>query len=172
MSESDNIEATQDGDARFKAAFENAGVGMARVTPDGRWLAYQSNESGNWDIYVRLMSDFERGTRFTVSTGGGTQPRWARNGRELFYLSPRNEMMSVQVGSGDAWSPGKPVKLFDAAGYYTGGPVNPYFNYDVAKDGRFLMIKPKGEPASEGAPTTNLIVIQHWFEELKRLVPK
>jgi serine/threonine-protein kinase len=141
-------------------------------SPDGRWLAYQSNESGNWDIYVRPRRDLERGTRFTVSTGGGTQPRWARDGRELFYLSPQNEMMSVRVGSGETWSPGKPVKLFDAAGYYTGGTANPYFNYDVAKDGRFLMIKPKGDPAGEGAATTNLIVIQHWFEELKRLVPR
>jgi serine/threonine-protein kinase len=147
------------------------GEANGAFSPDGRWLAYQSNESGNWDIYVRPMRDLERGTRVTVSTGGGTQPRWARDGRELFYLSPQNEMMSVPVGSGDSWSAGKPVKLFDAAGYYTGGTGNPYFNYDVAKDGRFLMIKPKGDPAGEGAATTNLIVIQHWFEELKRLLP-
>ena len=140
------------------------------ISPDGRWLAYQSNESGNWDVYVRPMRDLERGARFTVSTGGGTQPRWARNGRELFYLSPQSEMMGVQVGNGDTWSPAAPVKLFDASGFYTGGTANPYDNYDVAKDGRFLMIKPKGT-AGEGAPSTNLIVVQNWFEELKRLVP-
>ena len=140
------------------------------ISPDGRWLAYQSNESGNSDIYVRPMRDLERGARFTVSTGGGAQPRWARNGRELFYLSPQNEMMGVQVGSGDTWSSSAPVKLFDASAYYTGGTTNPYVNYDVAKDGRFLMIKPKGT-ADEGAPSTNLIVVQNWFEELKRLVP-
>jgi len=148
------------------------GEANGAFSPDGRWLAYQSNESGKWDIYVRPTSDLERGTRFTVSTGGGIQPRWARNSRELFYLSPRNEMMSVQVGSADTWSAGKPVKLFDGAGYFAGRDANPYFNYDVAKDGRFLMIKPKGDPASEGAPPTNLIVVQHWFEELKRLVPR
>ena len=140
------------------------------ISPDGRWLAYQSNESGNWDIYVRPMRDLERGARFTVSTGGGTQPRWARNGRELFYLSPQNEMMSVPIGNGDSWSSSAPVKLFDASTYYTGGTANPYVNYDVAKDGRFLMLKPRGT-AGEGAPSTNLIVVQNWFEELKRLVP-
>jgi serine/threonine-protein kinase len=140
------------------------------ISPDGRWLAYQSNESGNFDIYVRPMRDVDRGARFTVSTGGGTQPRWARNGRELFYLSPQSEMMGVQVGNGDTWSSAAPVKLFDASGFYTGGTANPYDNYDVAKDGRFLMIKPKGT-AGEGAPSTNLIVVQNWFEELKRLVP-
>ena len=140
------------------------------ISPDGRWLAYQSNESGNFDIYVRPMRDLERGARFTVPTAGGTQPRWARNGRELFYLSPQNDMMSVQVENGDTWSSTAPMKLFDASAYYTGGTANPFVNYDVAKDGRFLMVKPKGT-AGEGAPSTNLIVVQNWFEELKRLVP-
>ncbi len=148
------------------------GEANGAFSPDGRWLVYQSNESGTWDIYVRPMRDLERGTKFTVSLNGGTQPRWSHSGRELFYLSPQNEMMSVQVGSGDTWSAGKPVKLFDAAGYTTGGTTgNPYFNYDVARDGRFLMIKPKGDPESESARSTNIIVVQHWFKELKRLVP-
>lgn len=80
-------------------------------------------------------------------------------------------MMVVQVGSGDTWSSTAPVKLFDASTYYTGGTANPYGNYDVTKDGRFLMIKPKGT-AGEGATSTNVIVVQHWFEELKRLVPR
>ena len=119
------------------------------ISPDGRWLAYQSNESSNSDIYVRPMRDLERGDRFTVSTGGGTQPRWARNAGELFYLSPQNEMMGVQVGSGDTWTVRAPVKLFDASAYYTGGTTNPYVNSDVAKDGRFLMIKPKATAARQ-----------------------
>lgn len=105
------------------------------ISPDGRWLAYQSNESGNWDIYVRPMGDLERGARFTVSTGGGTQPRWARNGRELFYLSLQNEMMVVQVGSGDTWSSTAPVKLFDASTYYTGGTANPMATTTLPRTG-------------------------------------
>jgi serine/threonine-protein kinase len=141
------------------------------ISPDGRWLAYQSNESGNFDIYVRPFRDLERGARATVSTAGGTQPRWAPNGRELFYLSPRNEMMSVRVGSGDTWSATTPEKLFDATAYFIGGTGNPFFNYDVAKDGRFLMMKPIAGATTEGNTTANLVVVQNWTEELKRLVP-
>jgi hypothetical protein len=134
-------------------------------------LAYQSSESGNWDIYVRPFRDLEHGVRSTVSTGGGTQPRWAPNGRELYYLSPRNEMMRVSVGTGDRWSSGIPEKLFDAGAYFNGGQGNPYFNYDIAKDGRFLMIKPVGGATPEGSTAANVMVVEHWFEELKRLVP-
>jgi serine/threonine-protein kinase len=145
------------------------GEANGMISPDGRWLAYQSNESGNWDIYVRPFPVAEGGARFTVSTGGGTQPRWAPDGRELFYLSPRNEMISVRVANGTTWSAGTPVTLFDASAYFTGGTGNPFFNYDVAKDGRFLMIKPVAG-ASPGGASANLIVVQNWHEELKRLV--
>jgi serine/threonine-protein kinase len=152
-------------------ALVKTGADNGVISPDGRWLAYQSNESGNWDIYVRPLRDLERGARSTVSTGGGTQPRWSRNGQELFYLSPRNEMMSVRVSSGEAWSSGKPMPLFDASSFFVGGTGSPFFSYDVAKDGRFLMIKPKAG-ATTDAQSINLIVVQHWFEELKRLVAK
>jgi len=148
-----------------------SGEANGAISPDGRWLAYQSSESGNWDIYVRPFRDLERGVRSTVSTGGGVQPRWAPNGRELYYLSPRNEMMRVSVAIGDRWSSGIPEKLFDAGAYFTGGQGNPYFNYDIAKDGRFLMIKPVGGSTPEGSTAANVMVVEHWFEELKRLVP-
>src|SRR5262245_493573 len=105
------------------AAGEDNGV----ISPDGQWLAYQSNESGSWDIYVRPMRDLEHGARAIVSTGGGTQPHWSRDGQELFYVSLRNEMMSVPVRRGDAWSSGTPVKLFDASPYFIGGDGNPFF---------------------------------------------
>jgi eukaryotic-like serine/threonine-protein kinase len=146
------------------------GEANGMISPDGRWLAYQSNEAGTWDIYVRPLRDLDRGARFTVSTAGGTQPRWALDGRELFYLSTRNEMMSVKVGMSENWSVTTPVKLFDASPYFVGGTANPFFNYDVAREGRFLMIK-LGGPANEGSPAT-IVVVQHWFEEVKRLVPR
>ena len=143
----------------------------AQISPDGRWLAYQSNESGNWDIYVRPFAD-RNGERSIVSTAGGTQPRWSRDGRELHYVSSRNEMMRLQVGSGATWSPGMPEVLFDARQYFLGTVLgSPYFMYDVAKDQRFLMIK----PASGSNPldtNANLVVVLNWFEELKRLVPR
>jgi serine/threonine-protein kinase len=142
------------------------------ISPDGRWLAYQSNESGSFDIYVRPFSPVNSGVRHTVSTNGGTQPRWSPNGRELFYLDSRtNVMMSVRVAPGDTWSAGTPEKLFDAT-QYSVGPNFPYYNYDIAKDGRFLMIKSPGSSSPDDQPTASLVVVQNWFEELKRLVPK
>jgi serine/threonine protein kinase len=98
---------------------------------------------------------------FTINPGDGTS-----------HHSPRNEMMSVRVGSGETWSAGTPEKLFDASAYFVGGPANPFYHYDVAKDGRFLMIKPGAGSSSEANTSANLIVVQHWFEEVKRMVPR
>jgi len=141
------------------------------ISPDGRWLAYQSNESGRFDIYVRAFPDVNSGIRHTVSNNGGTQPRWSRDGRELFYADlGTNVMMSVRVGPGSTWSAGTPEKLFDATKYAI-GTNNPYLNYDVAKDGRFLMVKPTRDSITDTEAPASLVVEQNWFEELKRLVP-
>ena len=105
------------------------GEANGAISPDGQWLAYQSNESGSWGIYVRPFAD-QNGARTTVSTGGGTEPRWSHDGRELFYISPRNEMMHVRVGTGRTWSSGTPEMLFDARQFFLGSVVaNPYFMY-------------------------------------------
>jgi serine/threonine-protein kinase len=141
------------------------------ISPDGRWFAYQSNESGNWEIYVRPFADGNGGGRSTVSTDGGTQPHWAPDARELFYLSSRNEMMSVRVGGSRSWSAGTPEKLFDTGPYFLGTAGWFLTMYDLSKDGRFLMVKPaNGTPATMAAGG-NLVVVQNWTEELKRLVP-
>jgi len=141
------------------------------ISPDGQWLAYQSNVSGTWDIYVRLFAD-QNAARSTVSTGGGTQPRWSHDGRELFYLSSRNEMMHVRVGIGSTWSAGTPEVLFDARQFFLGSVLaNPYLMYDVAKDGRFLMLKSGPGSQVEDTTAANFNVVLNWFEELKRLVP-
>jgi hypothetical protein len=84
-----------------------------QISPDGRWLAYESNESGQYQIYVRPFPDVNSG-RWQVSTAAGTQPRWARNGQELLYVSPMGELMAVTVGRGASWTAGRPTKLFDA----------------------------------------------------------
>jgi Tol biopolymer transport system component len=149
----------------------SAGESNGAVSPDGRWLAYQSNESGNWDIYVQPFGAGVTGVRSTVSNAGGTQPRWSHDGRELFFVSPANEMMRVRVAAGTTWSAGTPEKLFDASPYFWGGTGNPYFMYDIARDGRFLVVKLPTTPKSDTQGVDNLIVVQHWTEELKRLVP-
>ena len=141
------------------------------ISPDGRWLAYQSDESGIVEIYVRPFPDMKSGARHTVSSDTGAQPRWSSDGRELFFVSVRtNAMMSVRVHAGATWSAEPPQKLFDASVYTVRAPF-PWLNYDVAKDGRFLMIKPLGRSAANGEGSASLVVVANWFEELKRLVP-
>jgi serine/threonine-protein kinase len=82
------------------------------ISPDGRWLAYQSDESGEFEIYVRPLPDADRG-RWQISTGGGTQPLWARSAGELFYLAPGRAVMRVPVEGGSTFRAGNPTKLFE-----------------------------------------------------------
>jgi serine/threonine protein kinase/Tol biopolymer transport system component len=137
----------------------------AELSPDGRWLAYQSNESGRNEIYVRPFPNVTA-AKSQVSTGGGYQPLWARSGRELFYLW-MGALMSVPVAPGAAFTPGTPAKLLDAP--YDFDQPGSSRMYDVSGDGkRFLMIKDIETP---NAPQASIVVVEHWFEELKRLVP-
>jgi serine/threonine-protein kinase len=139
------------------------------ISPDGRWLTYESNNSGQFQIYVQPFPDVDKG-RWQVSTGGGQQPLWARNGQELFYLAPNGALMSVPVERGATWTAGTPTRLIDAQ-HYVGVGTNGARTYDVAPDGRrFLMIKQAGGPDQTLTPTS-IVVVQNWFEELRRLVP-
>jgi len=137
------------------------------VSPDGRWLVYESDESGQFEIYVRPFPDV-MGGRWQVSTGGGTRPLWARNGQELFYLAPTGALMRVGVERGPTWTATAPAQL--AGGRYFAAAGNPGRTYDVSPDGRrFLMIKVGGESDQTAPPS--IVVVQNWVEELKRLVP-
>ena len=137
------------------------------MSPDGRWLAYQANDSGRVEIYVRPFPDVSNG-HWQVSTDGGTRPLWARNGEELFYLTPAGALMRVGVARGLAWAATAPTTLFE--GRYGGQLSYVGRTYDVSPDGRrFLMIKPIG--ADQTAASASVVVVQHWTEELKRLVP-
>jgi eukaryotic-like serine/threonine-protein kinase len=137
------------------------------VSPDGRWLAYESDSSGPFDIYVRPFPNVDGGLR-QVSMAGGTRPLWSRSGKELFYVGPDGALLRVPVAaSGATWNAGTPTKLLERR-YYNG--TNTLRTYDVSPDGqRFLMIKAPGTDASAAPPA--LIVVQHWDEDLKRLVP-
>jgi serine/threonine-protein kinase len=138
------------------------------ISPDGRWLAYQSDESGRDEIYVRPFPDAERG-RWQISTGGGNRPLWARSGKELFYLAPGVAMMSASVDGGSTFRAGNPARLFEGRYLMTLNAAGR--TYDVSPDGqRFLMIK-VGDGSDQTAAPASLVVVQNWHEELKRLVP-
>lgn len=135
----------------------------AEISPDGRFLAYESNESGRAEIYVRPFPRVDSG-RWQVSTGGGTQAAWARSGRELFYLDGSNTLIAVPVQTtGATLSAGNSARVFDRA-YAT--PVG-FRTYDVSPDGqRFLMIKDDPNATAAG-----MVVVVNWSEELKARVP-
>ena len=140
------------------------------ISPDGRWLAYDSDESGRFEIYMGPFPDVNSG-HWQVSPGGGTKPLWARDRQELFHVAPSGALMSVHVDRGATWSAGWPTRLFEGP-YFFGDAGNSARTYDVSPDGkRFLMIKPVGGFDQTAAPAS-LVVVQNWFEELKRLVPR
>ncbi len=136
------------------------------ISPDGNWIAYMSNESGLFEIYVRPFPDVEDG-RWLISTEGGIHPVWSRDGHELFYFDPSsNEMMVVPLQTEPSFSHGNPRVLFEHE-YIQGGIQ--IRGYDVFPDGqRFLMMK---ADAQTEATSTQLIFVENWFEELKRLAP-
>ena len=137
------------------------------ISPDGRWLAYEANDSGRFEIYVRPYPDVNRSLS-VVSTNGGTRPLWTRSGQELIYVSPTGALMRVGVSRGPSWSATKPAVVVKE-GYFT-NPVWWGRSYDVSPDGqRFLLIK--GGGADGAAAPASIVVVQHWVEELKRLVP-
>jgi eukaryotic-like serine/threonine-protein kinase len=145
------------------------------ISPDGHWIAYQSNESGREEIYVRPFPKVDDG-RWQVSISGGTRPAWARNGRELLYLDEDNLLTAVTVKTTPTFSASNPAPLLKTAyfsGFGGGGQAVAGRTYDVSPDGqRFLMIKEAGKDAStKDQVQVSLVVVQNWFEELKRLVP-
>jgi serine/threonine-protein kinase len=137
------------------------------ISPNGHWLAYEADDSGRFEIYMRPYPDVNSSLAL-VSTDGGTRPLWTRDGKELIYVSPTGALMSVGVKLGSTWSATKPSVVVKE-GYLTNPPWWGR-SYDVSPDGRrFLMIK-EGGPSGTASPAS-LVVVQHWFEELKRLVP-
>jgi Tol biopolymer transport system component/tRNA A-37 threonylcarbamoyl transferase component Bud32 len=135
-----------------------------QFSPDGHWIAYVSDESGRKEIYVQPYPG--PGGKWQISTEGGAEPLWNRNGRELFYRNG-SKLMAVEITTKPSFSPGTPKMLFE--GQYQTLPTISTPNYDVSPDGqRFLMLKPTEQ---EQSATTQINVVLNWFEELKQKVP-
>jgi serine/threonine-protein kinase len=132
--------------------------GKMAVSPDGRWLAYVSEESGELEVYVRPFPD-AGSARWQVSVAGGSDPVWSRDGRELFYISATNEMMSAEVARGEAFSISPPKALFPT-GPYSFVPAVPAF--DVHPDGRFMLLR-----ETTPAERNELILVQNWVGEME-----
>ena len=130
-----------------------------RLSPDGRHLAYQSSESGRFEIYVRPFPG--SGARVQVSDGGGTEPVWSRSGNALFYRSPNGRMIRVSVTTGDTFSIGPRSVLFNDD-YLTDAT---HANYDVGPGDRFLMLKRAGAESQT-------IVVHNWARELREKVSR
>jgi Tol biopolymer transport system component len=136
----------------------------ADISPDGKWIAYQSDESGRFEVYVRPFPRVADG-RWPVSVNGGTRPLWGRDGRELFYLDQSRRMTVVSVVSAPTLSFGQPQTLFETAQLGLEGQQR---NFELGPDGkRFLMVK--NLPPPPDVPP--LVLVQHWFEELRAKVP-
>lgn len=127
-----------------------------KLSPDGRWLAYVSNQSGASEVYVQPFP--EGPGRWQVSTGGGTEPLWARDGSELFYRNADRDLVAVPIQTGAGVSIGARRVLFSTARYYSDPNGT---SYDITPDGRrFLMIK---RPVDQ-----ELVVVLNWIQELRK----
>jgi Tol biopolymer transport system component len=122
------------------------------VSPDGGWLAYVSNESGEPQVNVQAFPGL--GNKVMISREGGEEPRWSKDGRELFYLSPRNEIMGVDVRTGGRFSAGAPKVLIASAGNFEVDPTSQ----------RFLILKQERPE--------QLQAVVNWFSELAQRVAK
>jgi dipeptidyl aminopeptidase/acylaminoacyl peptidase len=138
-----------------------------QFSPDGRWIAYESNESGPVEVYVQPFP--ELGDKWQVSTAGGSQPRWRRDGKELFYVAPDARLMAVSIAVGadsQTLEAGAPVPVFAtrlASGSNIPVGVLSKPQYAVAPDGPFLM-----NVAVEGATASPITIVLNWAAELKK----
>jgi Tol biopolymer transport system component len=134
------------------------------LSPDGHWLAYEGESPsmpGQLDIYVRPFPDVNRGL-WQVTKNGGTFPVWSRTGGELFFVTLDGTMVAVPVGaSRDVWNAGSPTELF--RGHYDTREGSLGRQYDVAPDGRFLMLK-----TGNASESPHFVIVQNWAAELAR----
>ncbi|MBZ5597692.1 MAG: serine/threonine-protein kinase [Acidobacteriia bacterium] len=126
---------------------------QGRISPNGKWISYVSDESGQPEVFVQAMGD--PGTRVQVSRETGAAPRWTQSGNELVYLS-KGRLMSVKLAPGASLNPSKPVVLFEDKREWSG--------YDIAPDGRFVVARETGNKGTG----TQINVVLHWFDEIKR----
>jgi hypothetical protein len=132
----------------------------ARFSPDGRWVAYGSNESGRWEIYVTSFPDAHG--KWQISNGGGDQPKWRSDGRELFYITPDGKIMAAPVTVGANFDAGTVSVLFQANPREMVA-TSEQVTYDVSKDGERFLINTRLKTG-----TTPMSIVLNWTAKLTR----
>ena len=135
---------------------------VAKFSPDGKWIAYTSNESGRFEVYVRAFApDVPAGSKWQISTNGGSQPKWRRDGRELYYVSTDYQLMAVDLTLGVGVKAGTPKVLFDLRDLRA---TTSGVGFTATSDGqRFLFVT-----SAEDAYLTPFTVVTNWMAEMKR----
>ena len=139
------------------------------LSPDGRWIAYQSNKSGQPEIFVQPFPNIDDG-EWQVSISGGFDPVWSPDGGRLFFTEfPPGRLMVSEVETDPTFRSETPTEAFSLSGFATGGGGGR--RYDPAPDGDRLVIRTAGAQTAEGNAFQGLILVENWFEELKERVP-
>lgn len=157
------LEASSTGDRKpIPFLVTQADETSGQFSPDGRWTAYSSDESGRREVYVQGFAPDRVPAaavgKWQISTAGGDKPRWRRDGRELYYIALDGKMMAVPVKIGPVFEPGVAIPLFQTNA--TG-----FFPYDVSADGRFLVNTVSDVAAPASSPLT---IVLNWQATLKR----
>jgi len=135
-------------------------------SPDGHWIAYSSNESGIFQIYVRPFPGTPSGGKWQISNSGGMYPVWSHNSRELFYRTADNQMMVAHYSvNGDSFVRENPREWSETRL----ANIGPVANYDIAPDGKRIIAILPGGPAEQKAE--HLVILLNFFDELRRRVP-
>jgi Tol biopolymer transport system component len=165
------LPASGDGEA-FPLVESPFRKGPARLSPDGRWIAYGTNDTGADQIVVQPFPDVSQG-KWQVSTRGGLDPHWRADGRELYYIAPNGDIMVVEIGAGDTFEPGAPRILFSTDGIVQSEQVPNYY-YSVTGDGERFLVSERLEQgaaaAADGSVATvpEINVIVNWAAQLPR----
>ena len=141
----------------FPVAQSEHGEREGQLSPDSRWIAYDSTESGRRDVWMQPFPP--TGSRWQISTGGGFSPRWRGDGRELYYVAADGKLMAVAVGAGPTPEAGVPTTLFQTM-FREGA----YGSYEVAQDGQRFLMKVPPAPGE----LTPITVVVNWTASLKR----
>jgi len=151
--------------SRRTTAFLNSPTDEAfpEFSPDGRWMAYASDESGRMEVYVRPFPG--PGGKWLISQEGGIAPLWTRDGKQLFYYqADGGQIWAVDIRTNGGFSASKPRLLFKATGWLAGGPIR---TWDVSPDGqRFLMVK---LDEVKPTPVTEMVLVTNWSQDLQHL---